>query len=312
VFVFVINGECSVQIPPASNIIVLRRPNVGYDFGAYAHALENLPNDPESYQHFFFMNTSVRGPFQRNDSPIWQHTFIEMMKGDVKLVGTTINIHPSEAPYLAEQGFTAPFSHVQSQMFAMDKDCLEFLKPLIFNNDTENMHFSDVIVQKEVAMSQYVLQNNWNINCCLPAYKDIDYRKVEADINPTSHNGDPCYVGGYFGSTFTPYDVVFIKTNRGLLNFNVLTDHDRQRNNAFPHGVIESFTPSNGVCKNVGVYISLVLVTLGLTIANVPSSIVIMAIGTVIVCVFAWMTMGSAQGFHCRTRRRKDTLYPPS
>jgi hypothetical protein len=217
-FAFVLNGKCSVPIPSAPNIIVLRRENTGYDFGAYTAALDRLSARLHLYDFYFFLNTSVRGPFLPRDYPQrWQSVFVDMLRDDVKLVGTTINMLPTPYPFLVEMGFRSPYSHVQTQMFAMDKECFEFLRPLIFADDASGMDFYDVVEQKEIAMSQYVLNNGWNINCALPKYRDLDYRTMLADINPTSASGDPSFKGKYFGGTYTPYDVVFIKTNRDLL-----------------------------------------------------------------------------------------------
>ncbi len=220
-FVFVINGKCSLNIPSGPKITVLRRNNVGYDFGAYNAAIEHLSkeNDIDHYDYFFFMNTSVRGPFLPKDSRVrsWQDVFIDMLQGDVKLVGTTINILSTPLPFFEEKGIQTPYSHVQTQMFAMDKECFKYLQPLIFADDAANLEFGDVVEKKEIAMSQYVLQNGWNINCVLPKYRDLDYRTLESDINPSSADGDPSFAGRYFYGTYMPTDVVFIKTNRDLL-----------------------------------------------------------------------------------------------
>jgi len=243
-FVFVLNGKCSEAIPTAPNIRVINRENVGYDFGAYAAALHQLAQVVHTYEYFFFLNTSVRGPFMYDDSLAWQTVFIDLLGDNVKLVGTTINIIPTPFPYLVEQGFRAPYSHVQTQMFAMDKECLEFLKPIIFDDDAASMDFQEVIERKEIAMSQHVLNKGWNINCVLPKYKGLDYRTLETDINPTSASGDPSLNGAYFGGTYTPYDVVFVKTNRGLLHRNMLHDHDNEKNQSLPHGIIEGFCRS--------------------------------------------------------------------
>ncbi len=79
-----------------------------------------------------------------------------------------------------------------------------------------------VILHYEVMLSHRIIQNGWNISCLLPEYKRIDYRKAHDDINPTSRNGDPCYAGAYFGRTLEPYEVVFIKTNRDIVDFRLL------------------------------------------------------------------------------------------
>lgn len=235
-FVFVLNGPCSVDIPKARNVAVMQRENVGYDFGAYSSAIRRLPSEIlDQYDYFFFLNTSVRGPFMLDDTRPWQKVFIDMLTGDTKLVGTTINILPTSSPYLAEQGFRAPYSHVQSQMFVMDKECFEFLRSLIFLDDVSSMDFQSIIETREIAMSQHVLKNKWNINCLLPGYKGLDYRSLTEDINPTSADGDPSFNGAYFGGTYNPYDVVFVKTNRGLLHHDALVLRDVNKNKIVEH-----------------------------------------------------------------------------
>lgn len=227
-YVFVLNGQCTVSIPESESILVIQRENIGFDFGAFAAALKRI--DVNQYDYFIFLNTSVRGPFLLYNYT-WQNAFIEMITGDVKLVGTTINVHPESIDDLANQGFTPPHKHVQSQMFAMDRECLAFLRPKVFDVDTSEMNFQQVIENKEVAMSQHVLKNKWNINCLLSGYKGIDYRLLQTEVNPTSFHGDPSYVGRYFGGTYTPYDVMFVKTNRHLLiyNYNLLSQCDKER-----------------------------------------------------------------------------------
>ena len=73
-----------------------------------------------------------------------------------------------------------------------------------------------IIAYKEMGLSQYALMNGWNINSILSKYKNIDYRKINKDINPTSNNGDPYYTDGYFGKTINKYDVIFLKNNRKI------------------------------------------------------------------------------------------------
>ena len=220
-FVFVINGNCTLNIPSKPNITVIRRENAGYDFGAYTAAIDHFfkEDNIQHYDYFFFLNTSVRGPFLPSYSRhrLWQDAFIDMLRGDVKMVGTTINILTTPLQFFEDKGIRIPYSHVQSQMFAMDKECFEYLHPLIFADDATHLEFGDVVEQKEIAMSQYVLQNGWNINCVLPKYRDLDYRTLDADINPSSIDGDPSFAGKYFKGTYTPNDVIFIKTNRDLL-----------------------------------------------------------------------------------------------
>jgi hypothetical protein len=226
-YIFCINGnECSVDIPSSSNIKIIKRENVGYDFGAYSDALKQI--NIKLYDYFFFINTSVRGPFIHEKERLhvkWTDPFIKLFKKDVALVGTTINILEVTDPHiiksmyldlLIEKGFTSPFTHVQSQFFVFNKKSLKFLIDKKFFEQTSEQNFIKFIALREVLMSQLILKNGWNINCMLPKYQGLDYRKVEHDINKTSVDGDPYYPGAYFGNSIEPYDVMFIKTNRNV------------------------------------------------------------------------------------------------
>jgi len=226
-YLFCINGhECSVDIPSQSNIRVLKRDNINYDFGAYSGALKNI--NINIYDYFFFINTSVRGPFIPEKDRLkikWTQPFIKLFTKDVKLVGTSINILNATDPeiiksmslnLLIDKGYRAPFIHVQSQVFVLNKESLHFLIVKNFFNQSHEEDFIKFIALREVLMSQLILKNGWNINCILPKYQGLDYRKISKDINTTSIHGDPYYPGAYFGKSIEPYDVIFIKTNRNV------------------------------------------------------------------------------------------------
>lgn len=213
-FLFIINGKCTVKIPYLSNVKIVTRANEGYDFGAWTEGVNFINID--NYDYFIFLNTSVRGPYLKTKNKPWQYQFTDLITHDTKLVGTTINVCTMNLYKLKDLGFEPPYTHVQSQMFAMDKECLNFIKNKIFVPHNPRHNFQDVIMMKEVAMSQYVLQNGWNINCLLPLYQNIDYRKVNSDFNHTSFAGDPSFKGAYFGKTYGTHDVIFIKTNRDV------------------------------------------------------------------------------------------------
>ena len=217
-FVLIINGKCSLPLPERRNLLILYRENVGYDFGAWSYGLKHI--DCNDYQYFIFVNTSVRGPYPYLGSKdAWQLHFLRMIRGNVKLVGTTICICTMHLPMVEAMGYTKPYNHVQSQVFAMDRECLGYLKERIFQADVEDIpKFMDLVQLKELGMSQLVLKRGWNIDCLLPMYRGLDYLNTKEDINPTSDAGNSYLRGAYFGGTIQPEEVVFIKTNRGLLN----------------------------------------------------------------------------------------------
>jgi hypothetical protein len=218
-YLFIINGKISIEIPEKNNIKVLYRKNEDYDFGAYNDGLETI--NINKYNYYFFINTSVRGPFIPSYVKMkWYEPFINLFIGDVKLVGTSINIldkdtNESQAFY-NKTNFIKPYTHVQTQMFAVTQECLQFLisSKIFSNNDYNN--WSEFIAIKEILMSQLVLKNNWNISCIIPEYQNIDYRKLNNDVNFSSNHGDPNYSNCCFGRTVHPYESIFIKINRNL------------------------------------------------------------------------------------------------
>ena len=223
-YVFIINGNvCNVQIPSLKNIKILSRHNDNFDFGAYAYAIKNTENI-YTYEYIFFINTSVRGPFLPSYCKNkWFEPFINLFKDDIKLVGTTINIlncvSRESEKFRLLTNYEKPYTHVQSQMFVLNKESLQFLiNKNFFNFSVKNDNFVDFIANTEILMSQLILKNNWNISCILSDYQNIDYRKIKKDINFTSKQGDPNFVNSCFGRSLHPYDVIFIKTNRQIMN----------------------------------------------------------------------------------------------
>jgi hypothetical protein len=219
-YYIIINGDSTVNIPKKSNIKVFYRENKGYDFGAYSYALKKLKKD---YDYYFFINSSVRGPYLKNDSKNWSEHFLSLFTNDVKLVGTTINIFPNNkySIYNLRDIYkkNKPYTHVQSMFFCIDHEYYQYLKNIHFFNENElnncdNINY--VIAHKEFGLSQHALKNNWNINSILPEYQNLDYRIITKDINRSSRAGDPYHVNAYFGRTINKYDVIFFKNNRGF------------------------------------------------------------------------------------------------
>ena len=222
-YVIIINGYCSVDIPQKPNIKILTRENKGFDFGAYSYAVNHL-NDIK-YNYYFFINTSVIGPFltkYNNETSDWTLPFLNLFKNNVKLVGTSINIYQKNNIPFSKYDLSNiyvknnPFIHIQTMFFALDHEFFTHLKCINFFNENElnNKDFNYVIAYKEIGLSQIAFKNNWNINCILDKYKDIDYLNLKHDINPYSKNGDPYYKNTYFGKSIEKDDVIFYKLKR--------------------------------------------------------------------------------------------------
>lgn len=214
-YYFIINGECTVEIPTdLPNIRVVRRKNQGFDFGAWQYVIKKyLTYD---YDYYIFVNSSVRGPYMDNRPPgSWLDPFLALFETgkDVKLVGTSINVFTPES---TRYDHPPPYSHVQSFFFVLNQEGFHFLLNKGFFNDESQLNqetdIQNIVEQKEIKMSYLILQNGWNINCLLDKYRDKDYRNIRANMNPSGQ--DPWYPGAYFGTSITPKDTIFYKGYR--------------------------------------------------------------------------------------------------
>jgi hypothetical protein len=222
-FYIIINGNCTVTLPNESqNIKIIRRENLGFDFGAWSHCIKKYLN--KSYDYYIFLNTSVKGPYPENID--WLNKFLDLFKsgpGNIKLVGTSINIleNPNNLcdisnKYKEKYKYDGPYTHVQSMFFILDNEGFNILNDEKFFDDEEELNKSKdilyIIINKEIRLSQILLKKGYNINSILSKYKDIDYTKITKNFNPSSE--DPYYKNAYFGDTITKKEAIFFKTNR--------------------------------------------------------------------------------------------------
>lgn len=213
-------------LPP--NVRVTHRPNEGYDFGAWSHALQELGGCQalaKRYQHFVFVNSSVRGPCIAGlQSPNWTLALTRLLQGRVALAGITINVLPlhtfrGATELAASYGLVGwrVLPHVQSMVFAVGADTLLFLaNDGIFDSVPPVATLGDIIVGRELRMSATLLAAGYNITCLARRYTGIDYASgiMQQDPNPTSRNGDPFFPGAYWGLSLDPHEVLFYKTAR--------------------------------------------------------------------------------------------------
>lgn len=199
-YAIVINGACSIedQIPKLENVSVLERENKGFDFGAWAHALRELPI--ARFDYFFFLNSSVTGPFLPlyQDTSHWPDLFTDLIDDRVKLSGITINVYGGD-----------PI--VQSMMLATDKIGLELLiDNEIFTGNDEDVTKEAVIFGREIPASKTILDAGFSVDCLAVTHGKHSLSALRHDAS-----GDIVYPGRYWGHTLEPLDTCFFKTNRG-------------------------------------------------------------------------------------------------
>ena len=179
---------------------MITRPNLGYDFGAWSEAVLKDENY-KRYDYYLFANSSIYGPYSRHKD--WVLAFTSELKGDIKLVGSTINTIRK-----------FDMVHVQSYIYAMERDTLKYLIECeIFSLTNQAKTFNDAIWQKEVLMSRKIISNNWNIKDLSKLYEGIDFRNKIAFLKKKKDmKGD--IMSPEYEYLWKKEDVIFIKGNR--------------------------------------------------------------------------------------------------
>jgi len=203
-YIIISNGyDGDIDVP--SYVKILKRQNIGYDFGGWSEAIlkDEIYNN---YDYYIFINSSVIGafiPFYCEKK--WPYILIDGLNHNIKLFGITINTEQDPINR----------SHVQSYLFCVNKETLIFLiKKGIFSNYNFT-NIKDVIEYKEVLMSRHILNNGWNIGALCNYYKDVDFKFI--DKMPIDYEinfiGDIMYPK-YRDIIWNEYQLIFIKGNR--------------------------------------------------------------------------------------------------
>jgi len=226
-YIFVINGHAypkTIRFPDLDNVTVLKRDNMGYDFGGHSHALEYLESNSKKYDYYFFMNSGVIGPILPHYfKGHWSSIFIEKINEKIKLVGTTI---VCLQPY--DKGGYGP--KVEGFFFMVDQIGLNVLKEkgTIFCNHKDKI---SAIIHGEYALSNCMFEHGYSIDCMLPRYKGIDWTNpVYYTLNNNRH---PSRKNSFYGHSINPYDVVFHKWfwhNYDNVNLSMIQQYNEEYN----------------------------------------------------------------------------------
>jgi hypothetical protein len=184
------------------------RENIGFDFGGWSEALlkDNLY---KSYDAFIFVNSSVVGPFlPAGFTGKWTDVYLRELKDNIKLYGSTINTCKDPLHK----------AHVQSYIFAMKKETLEYLIQCeIFSTTNYAPTFHDAIWKKEVLMSRKLIEKGWNIGSSLRIYRGVDFTfktKPLSKYPRNTFNYDSLFLKKYMDIFWTKEELVFVKGNR--------------------------------------------------------------------------------------------------
>lgn len=230
---FIINGfNSSVPLPThRSDVVVLRRRNVGFDNGQHLAMMQHLADTPAldnssllrrlDYSHFFFMDCGVRGPFLPVYWPAvmhWSRTYLDLIDAKVKIVGASIVCLGQEDECVRrDPGCAGP--KVEGYLWATDRVGLG----IVLNHGPRKVfaqHASkeEAIINGEYAMSTAIFKANYSIATPLLAYRDVDWSDSgwisKRTCNSFLH---PSREGSYYGMSIHPLETVFIKTSRAGL-----------------------------------------------------------------------------------------------
>ena len=225
-------------------VTYINRPNIGFDFGAWSDALLNYYYADKDYDTYIFVNSSVYGPFIRKDEKDkkddtrWTDIFCNGLTDDIKLFGVTIytncvtnhlffslmnhvGINEDEDEEEEEFEFkpkdTLPRAFLESFVFSMTKQTLNSLIIDGIFSTVYSENFGDAI-GTEFRMSRYIIAKGWNIAGTCSYYKGIDWRftdKTTADY-PITFIKNIMTQEYYEKGLINPYDIIFIKGNRGI------------------------------------------------------------------------------------------------
>jgi hypothetical protein len=209
-FIIISNGidlDTDVKGMLPDYVHFLKRENTGYDFGAWSGGLFHN-NNYLNYSHYVFINDTTSGPFYKGEpGSNWVNEFLKGLQGNVRLFGSTINTCGD--PYLK--------SHVQSNVFCIDKEVVKYLisKEIFSLTNLVTSHF-DLIYNKEVRMSRKIIENNWNIGSRMKYFQGVDF--TFCGKKPSDYSCDlllqdlmyPQFENVYW----TKEEIMFIKGNR--------------------------------------------------------------------------------------------------
>lgn len=222
-YIIVINGyiyDERIEFNNLDNLTIIKRKNIGYDFGGHAAALEHINKHSKIYDYYFFMNSGVIGPILPHyfTETHWSKIFINKITDSVKLVGTTIVCLPHH-----DAGEYGP--KVEGFFFMVDKIGLKLIlkKKTIFCNHVSKY---DAIVNGEYGLSNCILANGYSIDCMIPQYNNIDW--TDSKNYNLNNNIHPSRKNSFYGNSINPYDVIFHKWywhNCENVNFDIIKAH---------------------------------------------------------------------------------------
>lgn len=220
-YFFYISGPCSVQFPTLPNVNLFFIENKNYDFGGVAEFYKSRKFI--GFDAFIFINSSVRGPFLPNYmTQNWDEIFTSRLSKYVGIVGSSINLLPVESSqsnyFKLKFKLSEPYIHVQTTAYALSLDAYQLLSNKNFFSINDSLDKEELINRYEILLSQILLHNNYAISSILPTYENFSLANRDVEINKTAIYGDSLYKNAFYGRSLSPFEALFVKTNRNMIS----------------------------------------------------------------------------------------------
>lgn len=218
-YIIIINNKkCSVNIPDYSNIKVIKRTENNSDLFTYKLILETFnQNLLDSYDRFYFINSSCLGPFMSNiNSNSWIDS-MNLLLNDYDLIGPVVEIPGDNLGFKAlniNSNKNIPFIH--TYFFGLNKFGFKILQNIFDEIDVDDKKF--MVVNTERKITSAILTKNGKIKSFLTKFKNVDLndQKNWQSSLWNKNNKGSCYEipNNYDGIDLNPYEIVFFKNIR--------------------------------------------------------------------------------------------------
>eukprot|EP00892_Ulva_mutabilis_P000760 jgi/Ulvmu1/10685/UM067_0010.1 len=186
-----------------------------FDWGTFGSVLTET--DLSAYSYFYFLNSSVRGPFMPQYLKGRLH-FTELMAaklvGDVKLVGSIISCAPAAKPGSDGTDAGRRNPHVQSHAQATDAVGLQLMLDDgrvfgCYSNIFDTHYYS------ELGASAVILDANYTLDSFMVRYQGVDWRNTS--YWTCNDEADPYQYVIEDAVNLAPMELMFVKVRGSLL-----------------------------------------------------------------------------------------------
>lgn len=219
-FIF-ISGECSCPLIYRDNVKYIFIENKNHDYGGIVNFVKRYKD--VTYENYIFINSSMRGPFTPTYiKSCWYDNFLDRISDKIAIVGGSINLLPEKSShsrhFSTKFDYSAPYIHVQTTAYAMSHDAFNSLIDSGIFSIEESLDKNEIISCYEIRITQELLKQGLSISSLLPLYEYFDSSSRDIKYKGTLYHGDPLYKDAFFGRSIHPYENIFVKTNRNMID----------------------------------------------------------------------------------------------